>query len=63
MYVVACMAADVFRGLQLYIWNHSLYTAILSVMIVIALTGFELWSYIRFKKRLAKNDSHWLLRK
>lgn len=63
MYVVACMAMDVFLVLQLYVWNRSLYAAILSVMIVIALTGFELWSYIRFKKRLTRNDSHCLLRK
>ena len=64
MYAVICMAVDVFLVLQLYVSYHRLYAAILSViMIVIVLTGFELWFYNRLKKRLTRNHSHWLLGK
>ena len=63
MYAVACMAVDVFLVLQFYVSYHGLYAASLSVTIAVVLTVFELWAYNRLKKRLARNNSQWMLSK
>jgi hypothetical protein len=48
MYAVACLAVDIFVVLQLYVSFRRPIVAILSVLLVMVLTAFELWAYNRF---------------
>lgn len=54
MYAVACLAVDIFVVLQLYVSFPRPIVVILSVLLIIVLTAFELWTYNRFKMRLMK---------